>query len=632
MKIHIVYSVFAISMALLSGCSGKHEQHQSSVRTEQIRNVIDSITIIDSLASAVKISDNERARGYAHRALALAKGSDSEEALAQACLIMGFSYKNFNDDTSLVYTTRALELSRKNNFTATYSAALYNLANLYNEASDQKTAILYVDSSLQVFNQTGKYNMLSNAYNFLGNLKYDLNDTTGARIMYDSAIIIARKHGLRLQEGVALASKARFDKDLQIKVKKLKQAIGLILGIPGAEEEAASVYSNIGMNIANPDTALLYFNEAIKLASISHSSEITIAVCNNQAYSYLDKNDFRRAEECLVSNAIPLALHEKKYDWLANLYDTYTDILVAAKRTEEALKYARLAYQTKILAERTMAPKQLRLLTTLLDVKSKELLIANSERQLRQKESKNRMIIILFSVSVLIMTLVIFFILWRLQRNRLRYHATMLKAAKKIIEAEDKERTKIGRDFHDLTGQKFSGLAGYLENQDFPDPAAKKIAIRMLEEIRQAVREMSHRMNRAWVERFTLEESLSGLCTDCILMAGLDLVFTAPEKYPEMPRATKSHLFRIVQELLANAMSHARDAKISIELSFSETNIFLKYNDNGPGFDKTEALVKGTGLNNVIERATLLGGSVTLDTRPGYGTDYGIEIPLIQEK
>ena len=628
MKIQIVYSVSVIIIALLFGCSGNHDRKESSVRSEQIRIVIDSITILDSLANAVKVSDNERARAYAHRAMTLAKGSDSEEALAQACLITGFSYKNYNDDTSLVYNTRALELSRKNKFVAIYSAALYNLANLYYEASDLKTAIILADSALQVFRMTGKFKMLSNAYNFLGNIKFDLNDTTGARIMYDSSISIARKHGLSMQEGVSIASKARFDGDPKEQKKKLKQAIELLRGIPGAEEETAAVYTNLGVNSPNPDSALHYYNEALKLASISHSAEITIAVCNNQAYSYLEKKDFRRAEECLVSNAIPLAQREKKYNWLANLYDTYTDILVAAKRTDEALKYARLAFQTKILAERSMAPKQLRLLTTLLDVKNKELLIANSEKQLRQKESKTRMIIILFSVSILILALIIFFILWRLQRNRLRYHATMLKAAKKIIEAEDRERTKIGKDFHDLTGQKFSGLASYLENQEFPEPTTKDIALKMLEEIRQAVREMSHRMNRAWVERFTLEESISGLCADCIKMANLNLEFNAPSRYPEMARETKIHLFRIVQELLANAMQYARSFKITLEISFDGTHLFLRYNDNGPGFDKDALTGQGSGLDNIIERVTILEGRAELDARPGFGVDYQIWIPL----
>ena len=450
--------------------------------------------------------------------------------------------------------------------------------------------------------------------------------------MYDSAYKIAQRHSLPAQEGIALASLSALETDPAVIVNMRKKAIELLKKVPGFEQEIALIYNNLGMRSANPDTALYYYQESLTMANTIHSSEITIVVCNNQTYSYLEKNDWKNAEGCLVSNAIPLAQKEKNYFQLANLYDTYTDVLVAAKKTDEALKYARLAYKTKGLAERQSGAKEVRLLTTLLDVKNKELKLAMNERELRQKESKSRTIIILFSVSVLILALVIFFVLWRLQRNRLRYNATLLKAAKKIIEAEENERTKIGRDFHDLTGQKFSGLSSYLENQQFPDPSTMKIALKMLEEIRQAVREMSHRMNRAWVERFTLEESISGLCADCIKMANLNLQFIAPDIYPEMARETKIHLFRIVQELLTNAMQYARTSKITLEITFVDARLVLNYNDDGPGFDKDAVTSKGAGLNNILERVTLINGKVELDSRPGFGTDYSISIPLNEFK
>ena len=104
------------------------------------------------------------------------------------------------------------------------------------------------------------------------------------------------------------------------------------------------------------------------------------------------------------------------------------------------------------------------------------------------------------------------------------------------------------------------------------------------------------------------------------------------EKFPEMTRETKIHLFRIVQELLANAMQHARSSKITLEISFDSTHLFLRYNDNGPGFDKDALNGQGSGLDNIIERVTIIGGKAELDTRPGFGTDYSITIPLNRDK
>ncbi len=627
------YPLIAILvLTLMAGC-GRHDPSGSEKENNnRIGALMDTLRKMDSMAGVNKVRNNRLSREVAGMALKIAIRSGSEKALAKAYLMMGVANRPFNNDTSAKYINLALKLSAAENLPGIRIASLYNYASLCYDATDLNSAVIYFDSVVPLARREGDTLMLSNAFNELGNIKFNTFDTAGARIMYDSSIHVADRHALNLQKGVALASLARLEAKQENKVKMLKDAVGILKEIPGAEEETAYIYSNIGMYCSNPDTALSYYNEALRLADAIHSPELSIGVCNNMAYSYLDKNDLKNAEACLVSNAIPLAKQSKKYSFLANLYDTYTDILIASKRPDEALKYARLAYQTKQLDEATTGAKQVRVLMALLDVKDKELTLASQEQELRKKEGHNRMILISFAVSSLILAVLIFFIMWRLQRNRLRYQASMLSAAKKIIDAEDRERTRVGRDFHDLTGQKFTGLSGYLENQEFPDRETKTVALKMLEEIRLAVREMSHRMNRAWVERFTLEESLSGLCTDCIRMAGLDLTFTAPEKYPEMSRETKTHLFRIVQELLANAMNHARQAKITLELTFSQTTVFLKYNDNGSGFDKEAAIGTGTGISNILERVTLLGGKVSLDTRPGYGTDYLIDIPLNQEK
>jgi signal transduction histidine kinase len=628
---HILMTVLVIA-GLLAGCRRSQPSGSEGRSNDRQRALTDTLIRLDSMVNANKVRNNQLSRELAGRAMKLATQSGSEEALARAYIMMGIAYRIYNNDTSYMYNKLAMNLAGRLNLQSIRISAMYNYASLCRDAADFKTAIIYYDSVIPFARNDGDYRLLSNTFNGIGSIKFESFDTAGARVMFDSAIQVADRYSLPLQKGVALASLARLENSPAENIFKLKEAAQLLKEIPGAEEESASIYTNLGMLSQDPDTALRYYDEALKLADTIHSSELSIAICNNKAYSYLDKKDFNNAEACLVSYAIPLAQQVKNYSWLASLYDTYTDVLVAAKRTDDALKYALLAYQTKRLDEATSGAKQVRLLTTLLDVKNKELMLANNERELRRKESHNRIILISFSVSSLVLAVLIFFIMWRLQRNRLRYQASMLRSAKKIIDAEDRERTRIGRDFHDLTGQKFSGLSSFLENQEFPDPGTKTVAIKMLEEIRMAVREMSHRMNRAWVERFTLEESLSGLCADCIRMAGLDLVFTAPEIYPEMQREAKTHLFRIVQELLANAMNHARDAKITLELSFKESAIVLRYNDNGPGFDKTAAIAQGTGISNIIERVILLGGRLSLDTRPGFGTDYGIEIPLNQEK
>jgi signal transduction histidine kinase len=628
MKYRIPVFLLLIPVLWLTGCGSGNDERNSIAHAGQEKAKSDSMNILDDLVQKTKVTDNSLSRKYANRAFSLAATTNSVELKAQASMIAGIAFKNYNDDSSYHYSMQAIRMAEKYDLHRIRISAMYNIAMVYYDAADLKTAILYLDSTVNLCRGVKMYFTLSNAYNVIGNIRHDLSDTAGERVMYDSALDVARKHGLKMQMGIALASLSRLESNYKIKEDKRKQAISLLKDEPGAEEEMALIYTNLGAQSRNPDSAIQYYQEAQRLANTIHSSELTIGICNNKAYTFLDKNDWKSAEDCLLAVAIPLAKKENDYDQLANLYDTYTDVLIAAKRNDEALKYARMAYLAKGIAEKSSGKKQVRLLTMLLDVKNKELSLARKEQELRQKENRTRRMIILFSAAFFLLALAIFFIVWRLQRNRLRYNDSMLKAAKKIIEAEDRERTRIGRDFHDLTGQKFSGLSGFLESQEFPDPESRHVALRMLDEIRQAVREMSHRMNRAWVERFTLEESISGLCTDCIKLASLNLEYSIPEKFPEMPRETKIHLFRIVQELLTNAMQYARSAHIVLDFSFDESSLRLKYSDDGPGFDSSDITNRGSGLDNILERVKLLGGTVDLDTRPGFGTDYQINIPL----
>jgi signal transduction histidine kinase len=139
-------------------------------------------------------------------------------------------------------------------------------------------------------------------------------------------------------------------------------------------------------------------------------------------------------------------------------------------------------------------------------------------------------------------------------------------------------------------------------------------------------------MNISWLERFTLEKTIRGLCEDMKKMTHLNLEYNAPDEFPLMPMETKIHIFRIVQELLSNAVKYAADAKIILEISFVDSTFTLEYSDDGPGFIKDKDFRNGVGLSNLSERIKLVNGKMETDTNPGFGTYYLIKIPLPKDK
>jgi signal transduction histidine kinase len=100
----------------------------------------------------------------------------------------------------------------------------------------------------------------------------------------------------------------------------------------------------------------------------------------------------------------------------------------------------------------------------------------------------------------------------------------------------------------------------------------------------------------------------------------------------DLDDAVKITIFRIIQESLNNIIKHAQASHVNIRLCFEERNVRIEVGDNGIGFDLEQAQQKRTsrpslGLAGMEERAALLGGSVSIQSRPGYGTEIEALIP-----
>lgn len=87
-------------------------------------------------------------------------------------------------------------------------------------------------------------------------------------------------------------------------------------------------------------------------------------------------------------------------------------------------------------------------------------------------------------------------------------------------------------------------------------------------------------------------------------------------------------LLQVVRELLSNVAKHASASTVTISLTAEEGALVLAVADDGVGFDSSEDLSAGRGLENVRERAEALAGVLTLDSTPGTGTRVGLSVPL----
>ena len=103
-----------------------------------------------------------------------------------------------------------------------------------------------------------------------------------------------------------------------------------------------------------------------------------------------------------------------------------------------------------------------------------------------------------------------------------------------------------------------------------------------------------------------------------------------------LPADVEAALYRIAQETLTNVLKHAAARAVSLVVRRESSGVHLTVEDDGHGFDndalpQTPGAGNGLGLLDMRERAALLNGSVTLESRPGSGTTVHVYIPLKEE-
>jgi signal transduction histidine kinase len=114
----------------------------------------------------------------------------------------------------------------------------------------------------------------------------------------------------------------------------------------------------------------------------------------------------------------------------------------------------------------------------------------------------------------------------------------------------------------------------------------------------------------------------------------LDVDFVTSDLNDErLPLEIETTLYRIAQEALVNIARHAEADHVTVHLKRRQGSVVLVVEDDGKGFDPQEVLAsrpkdKRLGLYGMEERASLVGGRLTVESQPGAGTIISVDIPL----
>ena len=234
--------------------------------------------------------------------------------------------------------------------------------------------------------------------------------------------------------------------------------------------------------------------------------------------------------------------------------------------------------------------------------------------------------------------LLVFFLLYQkklvsqqLELHRLQsaYQKEMLGAA---VEAEERERQRIGSDLHDGLGSSLSAAKVLLAQLPTPtahDQEVVQLIRQTLGDSLQEIRQISHSLHPAVLARFGLSEAIQhlGFVHATALPDGfeVDADFSTSLSQPQ-----ELALYRIVQELVSNVLRHAGATHLAVRLYQHPTGLTLEVSDNGSGFDYTQAARNGgLGLRSVAARVSLLNATLHLEPAQPRGTRIRVEMPLL---
>jgi signal transduction histidine kinase len=206
-------------------------------------------------------------------------------------------------------------------------------------------------------------------------------------------------------------------------------------------------------------------------------------------------------------------------------------------------------------------------------------------------------------------------------------------ALERVLSAQELERQRLARELHDETGQALTSiLLGLRGLEEAKDEEALRAAVGEVRDLvrstLQDVRRLAVELRPKALDDFGLVAAIEHLTDSFAEQTGIAVEFVPNVPDGRLPTAVETALYRIVQESLTNVVKHARAGHVSIVLTRKDGAVSVVVEDDGVGFEPARARDGGLGLVGMRERVGLLGGRVTVESRPGAGTTFVAEVPL----
>lgn len=216
------------------------------------------------------------------------------------------------------------------------------------------------------------------------------------------------------------------------------------------------------------------------------------------------------------------------------------------------------------------------------------------------------------------------------QKLELDFQQKMMEAA---LESQENERRRLAGDLHDSVGGMLSTIRVGLTAiaKQMPDPQGIEQSKRMLDDTITSVRRISLDLMPSTLEKFGLMAALKEICERFQTASLIPVHFREQGEVKHLEQKSELKIYRIVQELINNAIKHAQASQINVDVSGGD-QLVISVEDDGLGFDPSirNNVVqsgKGLGLYNLTNRTRLLNAKLDFGNHIKKGSKITLTVP-----
>jgi signal transduction histidine kinase len=203
-----------------------------------------------------------------------------------------------------------------------------------------------------------------------------------------------------------------------------------------------------------------------------------------------------------------------------------------------------------------------------------------------------------------------------------------------LLDVGEAERRRIGRDLHDSLGQFLTGtaLAGQvlkekLATRSAPEEADAARIVELVEEAIEVARGFSRGLDPAQLEGGGLADGLRQLASRTGHVSSVPCECEVEGAVEVADTAAATHLYRIAQEAITNALKHGQARRVSVRLFQRDGRVVLAVQDDGRGIAEPARRGEGMGLRIMAHRAAVMGGTFQIRAVTPHGTSVICEMP-----